>query len=207
MEETNSNYKLLLVGDSAVGKTSLIKVYKNQEISTYLPPTLGCEYHIINQNVNNKDIKLLIWDTAGQERFRSISKSWYRNSRGVLIVFSVIDRKSFDNIRRWMDDLVNEISNFSLIIVGNKSDLKEKRVVTYEEGVEIAKEFKVPYYETSIFEDKMLEGSVKISEIFKELTKDILEKDKGRKGSEEEVGEQFQIGEGNVKEVKKGCRC
>lgn len=206
MQETNSNYKLLLVGDSAVGKTSLIKVYKNQEPTTYLPPTLGCEYHIITQTINNKQIKLLIWDTAGQERFRSISKSWYRNSKGVLIIFSVIDRKSFDNIRRWMDDLVNEISNFSLIIVGNKTDLREKRVVSYEEGVEIAREFKVPYFETSIFEGKLGEGGVRIEEVFRELTRDILEKDEGRKQSGE-VGEEFQIGEGNVKEVKKGCKC
>ncbi len=204
MNKTNS-FKIIIVGDSAVGKTSLINLYKSKEVSNFIPPTLGCEHHIITQRVDDEEMKLLIWDTAGQEKYKSLARTWYKQAKGVLIVFSVIDKNSYNNVRRWMDDLVNEIDNFSLIIVGNKSDLVEKRVVSFEQGEEMANEFNVPYFETCIYSEKMPQHGVEINEIFFELSKEILKKEKENQGDEEDRPS-FKLGEVQ-QEDKKGCRC
>lgn len=178
MNEKNNFYKILLVGDSMVGKTSLIKLYKEEELTLNTLPTVGCEYHIINKMVENKMIKLIIWDSAGQEKYRALTKSWYKGARGILLIFSIIDRKSFENIKRWFKDIEENLEDFSIFLIGNKMDLKEKRVVSYKEGFELAKSIKCNYFETSIFLDNLPIHCKTIDDIFWELILKILHKDK-----------------------------
>lgn len=178
MTEKNNFYKILLVGDSMVGKTSLIKLYKEEELTINTLPTVGCEYHIINKMVENKIIKLIIWDSAGQEKYRALTKSWFKGARGILLIFSLIDRRSFENVKRWFWDIKENLDNFSILIIGNKIDLKENRVVSYQEGFELAKSLKSDYFETSIFFDDLPIHCKSIDDIFWELILKILQEEK-----------------------------
>ena len=176
-DNNSISYKIVIIGDSAVGKTSLINLYNFKEINHTHIPTLACDYFITNEKVDGRPVKLLVWDTAGQERFRAISTTYVKNARGILIVYSVTDRNSFNNVNRWLDDVVNVVDNFVMILVGNKSDLKEDRKVSYEEGKKLANEYRVPFYETSIYTDKLPEHAFEVNEIFVELAKKIYQKD------------------------------
>ena len=205
-EPNTLSYKIVLIGDSAVGKTSLINLYTYKEVNKSHIPTLACDYFITNERIEGRPIKLLVWDTAGQERYRSISTTYVKNARGILIIYSVTDRNSFNNVTRWLDDVVNVIDDFSMILIGNKSDLKEERKVTYDEGKKLANEFRVPFYETSIYEDKKPEHAVGINEIFIELAKRIYTKDKENGMLKPKDDKKFNLNDKNVVE-KKGCRC
>lgn len=200
------SYKIVMIGDSAVGKTSLINLYNFKEINRSHIPTLACDYFITNEKVEGVPIKLLVWDTAGQERFRSISTNYVKNAKGILIVYSVIDRNSFNNVSRWLDDVVNVIEDFTLILVGNKTDLKEDRKVTYEEGKKLANEYRVLFFETTIYSDKKPEHSVEISEIFLELARQIYTKDKA-KGVFDKPGMKASGVDVKSPAENKGCRC
>ncbi len=200
------SYKIVLIGDSAVGKTSLINLYNYKEVNKTHIPTLACDYFITNERIEGRPVKLLVWDTAGQERFRSISTTYVKNARGILIIYSVTDRNSFNNVTRWLDDVVNVIDDFSMILVGNKSDLKEDRKVTYDEGKKLANEFRVPFYETTIFPDKKPEHAVEINEIFVELAKKIYNKDKEKGLLNQQKDKGFNV-DNKAQSESKGCRC
>ena len=205
-EANTISYKIVLIGDSAVGKTSLINLYNYKEVNRTHIPTLACDYFITNERIEGRPIKLLVWDTAGQERFRSISTTYVKNARGILIIYSVTDRNSFNNVTRWLDDVVNVIDDFSMILVGNKSDLKEDRKVSFDEGKKLANEFRVPFYETTIFADKKPEHAVEINEIFVELAKRIYNKDKEKGLLNQQKDKGFAVDD-KAQTEKKGCRC
>ena len=200
------SYKIVLIGDSAVGKTSLINLYNYKEVNRTHIPTLACDYFITNERIDGQPVKLLVWDTAGQERFRSISTTYVKNARGILIIYSVTDRNSFNNVTRWLDDVVNVIDDFSMILVGNKSDLAEERKVSYDEGKKLANEFRVPFYETTIYPDKKPGHAVEINEIFVELARMVFSKDKEKGMLHQQKDKGFGVdtkGQGE----KRGCRC
>lgn len=90
--------KIIIIGDSSVGKSSLLSLYKNNKVNTNLMPTLGLDFLSINLNVEDQPMKIILYDTAGQERYRSVSYQWYKNASGVLLIFSVVDRASFNNV-------------------------------------------------------------------------------------------------------------
>ena len=141
--------KLLVIGDSSVGKSALLEKYTEDNFSTIFISTIGIDFKIKTIIVADKKIKLQIWDTAGQERFKVITSAYYRGAMGVLIVFDLNDRKSFGNMRGWFDNLDkhNDNDDVQKIIVGNKSDLERK--VSKEEIDALVKEFKLLYVETS----------------------------------------------------------
>ena len=198
------SYKIVLIGDSAVGKTSLIKLYNYKEVDRTHIPTLACDYFITNEVVEGRPVKLLVWDTAGQERFRSISTTYVKNARGILLVYSVTDRNSFQNVSRWLDDIVNVIDDFLMVLVGNKTDLEDERAVSYEEGRRLANDYRVPFFETSIYENKLPEHGVKIGDVFLELARDIYKADKERGMLDREEDKGFTVdGKGN----SGGCSC
>ena len=199
------SYKVVLIGDSAVGKTSLIRLYNYKDIDKCHIPTLACDYFITNENVEGKQVKLLVWDTAGQERFRSISTNYVKNARGILLVYSVTDRNSFNNVSRWLDDIVNVIDDFLMILIGNKTDLEEERTVSFEEGKKLANDYRVPFFETSIYQDKMPEHAMNISDIFHKLAKDIYQTDKERGVLEKKADPGFTVDENNQNQG--GCGC
>lgn len=147
-------YKILLLGDTAVGKTALLLSYCEDIYSDTHVATIGLDYRIKIVEVDNKKIKLNIWDTAGQDRFRSITQSYYRGAHGILLVYDVTSPTSFANIKQW----VNQIRDHSpkdvvLMLVGNKVDSKD-RVVTKYEGFKFAEERNMIYIETSAKEHR-----------------------------------------------------
>ena len=131
--------KILLIGDSQVGKTSLLLKYTEHVFPEEHIATIGVEYKdkfIVKDNYN---IRLQIWDTAGQERFHSITKNIYRNANGVLFVYDITNQESFNNIKNWIKDLQNVGNDIKGVIIGNKLDLEQKRDVSKEDLEEIGK--------------------------------------------------------------------
>src|SRR5947209_8339090 len=98
--EETIHWKMIIIGDSEVGKSSLINLYHKNEIAPHQQATLSCEYLIHSESVNGRPVKLLIWDTAGQEKYRTMTQTYLRGAKGILLVYSVADKASFENVRR-----------------------------------------------------------------------------------------------------------
>eukprot|EP01080_Neovahlkampfia_damariscottae_P011667 gene11667-4903_t len=142
--------KILVVGDSGVGKSCLLTRYSDDTFSNTHMATIGVDFKLKSQVYDNRKIKVQIWDTAGQERFRTITSSYYRGAHGILIVFDVTNDESFKDIPSWVDEIRNHASpNVQLVLVGNKADKTNKRVVSQEQAKQYAEEQKMPYVETS----------------------------------------------------------
>jgi Ras-related protein Rab-18 len=148
-----ATFKLLLIGDSGAGKSSLLLRFTDD---TWLHPddvtaTIGVDFKVKIIEVDEKKYKLTIWDTAGQERFRTLTSSYYRGAQGVVLVYDVANRESFEHLQAWFGELETYASSNSVIkiIVGNKCDKEVNREVSRQEGEEIAKRLKTLFIETS----------------------------------------------------------
>ena len=143
-------FKVLLIGDSGTGKSCLLIRFAEDIFSDNYISTIGVDFKIKTITVEGKTIKMQVWDTAGQERFRTITASYYRGSNGIIVVYDVTDRQSFDHVAYWMKEIDRLASpDVCRLLVGNKSDLSEKRVVSTEEGQALANQHGVPFLETS----------------------------------------------------------
>jgi small GTP-binding protein len=144
--------RVVAVGDSCVGKTSLISVVIGEPFNAYEPNTIGANWHLYCTTVNGSRCELQIWDTAGQERFRTLGPLYYRNAVAGLVVYDVTSRESFKNIARWTESLLSIAgASVKVFVVGNKKDLADERKVAYAEGLEWAKseERNYEFFETS----------------------------------------------------------
>jgi len=144
--------KLLMIGDSGVGKTCLLLRYANDSFSPTFITTIGIDFKIKNIELDGKRIKLQIWDTAGQERFRTITTSYFRGAQGILLVYDVTDRGSFNSIRNWVGQIQQHADvAVNKILIGNKCDMTDEKVVSTEEGQALADEYDPPmqFFETS----------------------------------------------------------
>ena len=143
-----------------VGKTCLLLRYANESFSPTFITTIGIDFKIKNIVLDGKRIKLQIWDTAGQERFRTITTSYFRGAQGILLVYDVTERQTFLSIRNWVQQIqMHADGNVNKILIGNKADLKEARVVSTEEGEALAKEFNIKFFETSARQDMNVDTS------------------------------------------------
>ena len=180
--------QLLLIGDSSVGKTSLIYNYTDHSNSNSLQmATVGIDYFTKDEIINNIKIRTKIWDTAGQERYKSFTQSFLRNAQGVMIVFDVSNRDTFDNLKYWISSLNSSLgndNNVKIIIIGNKID-KIHREVSKEEAEIFTKNLKIHYLETSVREN------INIKESFRYILNLIFDNDK--KISTQEKVETFKI--------------
>ena len=166
-------FKLILIGDSCVGKSNILLKYLKNEFDPNSRATVGVEFGTKNILINNKKIKIQIWDTAGEERYRSITSAYYKGAKGALIVYDITKKSSFNNIDKWISDLkLNGDKNICIIILGNKSDLSDKREVTKEEGIKKSEMFKTAFLETSA-----LNGD-NIGKAFEELIQQIIQNNK-----------------------------
>eukprot|EP00270_Netrium_digitus_P007693 TRINITY_DN2258_c0_g1_i2.p1 TRINITY_DN2258_c0_g1~~TRINITY_DN2258_c0_g1_i2.p1 ORF type:complete len:178 (-),score=50.23 TRINITY_DN2258_c0_g1_i2:102-635(-) len=143
--------KLLLIGDSGVGKSCLLLRFSDDSFTTSFITTIGIDFKIRTIELDGKRIKLQIWDTAGQERFRTITTAYYRGAMGILLVYDVTDESSFNNIRNWMRNIEQHASdNVNKILVGNKADMDEsKRAVPTARGQALADEFNIIFFEAT----------------------------------------------------------
>ncbi|KAG5636546.1 GTPase Ypt2 [Sphagnurus paluster] len=142
--------KLLLIGDSGVGKSCLLLRFCDDAWTPSFITTIGIDFKIRTIELDGKRIKLQIWDTAGQERFRTITTAYYRGAMGILLVYDVTDERSFNNIRTWHSNIEQHASEgVNKILIGNKSDWTDKKAVTEEQGRELAEELGIKFMETS----------------------------------------------------------
>lgn len=142
--------KLLLLGDQAVGKSSLILRYANNEFNLNIMGTAGLDLKRKNVNINDDNVKVNIFDSAGHERFRNIPKNHYKNSDGIIIIYDVTDKKTFENVSLWMNNIKeNGATDVEIMLVGNKIDMTNNRQVQKEEGMELSKKYNTSFMETS----------------------------------------------------------
>ena len=147
-------YKVIFIGDSDTGKSSLSQRIAHDSFNPTYIDTIGVDFFIKYIKISGKIIKLQMWDTAGADRFRSITKSYYKGSNIIFLVYDVANLNSFENIKKWMKDIEeNLIEKVYIVLVGNKCDSLD-RVITEEEGINLAKEYKIDFLETSAKNDK-----------------------------------------------------
>ena len=143
-------FKLLLIGDSGVGKSCLLLRFADDTYTESYISTIGVDFKIRTIEIGGKSIKLQIWDTAGQERFRTITSSYYRGAHGIIVVYDVTDQASFSNVKQWLQEIDRyACENVNKLLVGNKCDLTTKKVVDYNTAKEFADGLGIPFLETS----------------------------------------------------------
>ena len=167
--------KILIIGDSRVGKTSLLLKYVDKSFPEEHISTIGVEYKEKVESRDGFNIRLQIWDTAGEERFRSITKSIYKNTHGVLFVYDITQKETFANVKHWIKDTENIDKEIKGIIVGNKIDLPDK-VITKTDLDEIGEKYKMPVIEVSAKEGTNVNEcfDLLINELFKNKTNDQI---------------------------------
>lgn len=143
-------FKLLLIGDSGVGKSCLLLRFADDTYTESYISTIGVDFKIRTIELESKTIKLQIWDTAGQERFRTITSSYYRGAHGIIVVYDTTDLESFNNVKQWLHEIDRYASeNVNKLLVGNKSDLTSKRAVSFDQAKEFADSLGIEFVETS----------------------------------------------------------
>ncbi|XP_070805607.1 ras-related protein Rab-39B-like [Pituophis catenifer annectens] len=166
-------FRIIMLGDSTVGKSCLLKRYADGVFAESMNQTVGVDFyvHFLEIRDPNLRIKLQFWDTAGQERFRSVTRSYYRNAAGGVLMFDLTNRASFENIRSWHQEVVDTVKPHCpvFVLVGNKSDLEAERKVGQKEAEKLAVSFEAKYIETSA------KSSSNVEAVFQMLTLGIYE--------------------------------
>ena len=167
LQQNNQNFdyllKYIIIGDAGVGKSNILLRYVYSTFKSEYQLTIGVEFGEKNVQLNDKNYKIQIWDTAGNEQFRSITRTYYKNSVCAIVVYDITRRESFESVINWIEDCkLNSPKTVFMILVGNKSDLNDNRQVTTEEGEEFATRYGIRFFETSA------KDGVNIEEIFTE---------------------------------------
>lgn len=173
-EDYDIIFKVVLIGDSGVGKTNILSRYVRDEFSIETKSTVGVEFGSKIIKSNSSLIKVQIWDTAGQERYKAITNAYYKGTKGALVVYDISRRDTFNSIDRWIGELKNNgEADVCITLIGNKSDLEDQRTVTQQEAIEKAEQYKIAYCETSAMQAINIEKAftIMIEEIYKKMTK------------------------------------
>ena len=193
--------KILLIGDSSVGKTCLISKYAIGVFNEDYITTIGFDSRQKEEIINNEKVLVRIFDTAGQERFKSITANYLRNAEGVILVYDLTSTESFENLKFWIESIKNNLGNdepIPIIIIGNKIDLEDARVINKSVAEKFAKDNNYKYFETSA---KTGEG---VDDAFREIVKQILGRNDKFDDEKEENTVKIEDKKGSV-EKKKGC--
>ena len=168
-EEEDITINIMTLGNSSVGKTSYIIKYTDNYFREIYLSTIGIDRKVKSIKLNNKNIKLIFHDTTGQERFKSLSFNIIKNADGVILMYDITNKESFESIPEWIKNVTESKGNdFPKILLGNKIDKENKRILSYEEGNKIAKDFDIDFFETSVKE------GINIDESCKALVEKIL---------------------------------
>jgi len=179
-ESSNYDYlfKVVLIGDSGVGKSNLLSRFTRNEFNLESKSTIGVEFATRSINVDSKTVKAQIWDTAGQERYRAITSAYYRGAVGALLVYDIAKHGTYVNVTRWLKELRDHAdSNIVIMLVGNKSDLKHLRAVPTEEAKGFSTENGLSFIETSALDASNVEAAFQniLTEIYRIVSNKALE--------------------------------
>ncbi|KAJ4753361.1 Ras-related protein Rab-11A [Rhynchospora pubera] len=176
-EKIDYVFKVVLIGDSAVGKSQILNRFARNEFLLDSKATIGVEFQTRTLVIQHKSVKAQIWDTAGQERYRAVTSAYYRGAVGALLVYDVTKRPTFEHIPRWLDELrAHADRNIVIMLVGNKIDLQDQRAVTTEEAKEFAQKEGLFFLETSALQATNVETAFQtvLTEIFSIVSKRTL---------------------------------
>ena len=148
-EDYDFLFKSVVVGDGGSGKTAVVVRFSQGFFQENYKLTIGVEFAVKTIHINNYNVKLQIWDTGGQERFRYVRPLYYKGSMGCIILFDLTNRESFDHVPKWLEEVKKESGNIPILLVGNKSDLINERVVSLDEARQISKDLNMFYVESS----------------------------------------------------------
>ncbi|KAE8690771.1 Ras-related protein RABA2a [Hibiscus syriacus] len=179
-EEYDYLFKVVLIGDSGVGKSNLLSRFTRNEFCLESKSTIGVEFATRTLQVEERTVKAQIWDTAGQERYRAITGAYYRGALGALLVYDVSKPTTFENVSRWLKELRDHAdSNIVIMLIGNKTDLKHLRAVATEDGQSFAEKEGLSFIETSALEATNVEKAFQtiLSEIYRIISKKSLSSD------------------------------
>lgn len=167
-EKEDYKIKIIVVGDSGVGKTNLINRFASDKFDTNSKATIGVEFVYKTLKINKEVIKVEVWDTAGQERYRAITSSYYKGAKGAIIVYDLTNEDSFNNVESWMNEVIKKgQKDMQFLLLGNKKDLVNDRRVTEERGIEKARELNMHLFEASALE------KTNVNEAFNYLMREI----------------------------------
>lgn len=193
--------KLLLIGDSGVGKSCLLLRFSDDQFTPSFITTIGIDFKIKTIVLDGKRIKLQIWDTAGQERFRTITTSYYRGAMGILLVYDVTDEQSYLNIRNWMRNIEQHAAdNVGKLLIGNKADMENLKVVEKSRGQALADEYGIQFYETSA------KTNENVQDAFVSIAKDIKQRLMSSDNYDENGNDKLNINRRNGSKSSNCCK-
>ena len=198
-------FKIVLIGDSFVGKTNIMSKYLMNEFHEDSKATVGVEFGAKKFDIEGKSVKAQIWDTAGQERYKSITTTYYKGAKGALIVYDITRKETFDSVDRWISEVLNSgDKNMTMLLIGNKCDLDNQRQVTKEQGEEKAKAFKVAFLETSASSGENLDVAFEMimKEVYSKCKNELDEEDRME---EMQIGKEIDLTKENKVDKKKCC--
>ena len=203
-QEYNFIFKVLLLGGSNVGKSSIFLRYIDDIWNDTFVPTIGVDFKIKSLEVDNKLVKLQIWDTAGQERFKNIITSYYRGAHGILLIYDITDKESFKSLQNWLIEIEkNAHKNVVRVLIGNKCDLEDKRVISYSQGKEFADTYGLKFIETSAKKNS------NVSEAFELLSRELINSNMEKKIGKNKETKKITVSSAQNLDInqpkKKGC--
>ncbi|VFQ72422.1 unnamed protein product [Cuscuta campestris] len=218
-EEEEYLFKIVIIGDSAVGKSNLLSRYAMNEFHPHSKTTVGVEFQTQTLRIDGKEVKAQIWDTAGQERFRAVISAYYRGAFGALVVYDITRRTTFDSVPRWIQELnTHSETTVARMLVGNKSDLGKIRAVSVEEGRSLAEAEGLFFMETSALDSTNVTRAFEmvVRDIYNNVSRKVLNSDSYKAqlsvnrvclGSRDDYNNNNGLEHDNEEKINKGYSC
>ena len=197
--------QLLIIGDSTVGKTSILSRFANGTFNSNYLATVGLDNFTKDETIDDKNVRIKIWDTAGQERYKALTKGFFRNAEGIMIVYDVTNQESFENLKNWIQSIKDNMGNdflerIPVVIIGNKIDSDEREIKT-EDAESFSKQQNYPYFETSAKTGENIDNTIRF------LVKKVIDVNSDNKEGNNENGNIKINTEEHNKKEKSGCGC